>query len=85
MLLKGFYNVFTKLLEDFQPGFYKAFTRFSQGLTRFFIRCFARFLQCFVYKAFKRLHKAFVRILLFLYTDSTRLPQSIYKVFTNIL
>ena len=39
----------------------------------------------FVYKAFRRLYKAFVRILLFLYKDSTRLLQSIYKVFTKRL
>ena len=38
-----------------------------------------------LYKAFRRPYEAFVRILLFLYKDSTMLLKCIYKVFTKVL
>jgi hypothetical protein len=85
MLLEGFYKVFTRFLECFSRGFYKAVTRFPQGLYKGLIRFVYKASTMCLYKSFRRLHKVFVRILLFLYKDSTRLLKRIYKVFTKIL
>jgi hypothetical protein len=84
MLLEGFYKVFTRFSEGFSQGFYKAVTRFSQGLYKELMSCFYKASTMCRYEAFRRLDRAFVRILLFLYKDSTILLKCIYKVFTKI-
>ena len=84
MCLEGFYKVFTRFLEGVSQGFYKAVTRFSQGLHKEFMTCFYKASTMCLYEAFRRLDRAFVRILLFLYKDSTMLLKCIYKVFTKI-
>ena len=76
--------MFTRFLEGVSQGFYKAVTRFSQGLHKEFMTCFYKASTMCLYEAFRRLDRAFVRILLFLYKDSTMLLKCIYNVFTKI-
>ena len=85
--------MFTKCLRDvhkdvtmcLQGCFRKAVTGFSQGLHKELMRLFYMASTMRLCKAFRRPCAAFVRILFFLYKDSTMLLKCIYKVFTRVL
>ena len=78
-LLQGVYKAFRGFF------FRKAVTRFSQGLHKELMRLFYKASTMCLCKAFRRPYEAFVRILFFLYKDSTMLLKCIYKVFTKVL